>query len=198
MKFAREGGRGLPPGEIDLVAYVSWLQYERSVLAKSFRNYVSTIRRYCEGEALAIAYYPIRVKVADRHPPGRDEVGGEAPRERLEEENWSVSNEGCASVCMGQASYGLAVTTTRRWVAGWHLFFNPRWDTWGTMANGFHISLGFLYFCRMQVLMRTADEFTHDPEAPGSWIAEKSPSKFKSIIFMREVVLESKDKYGNE
>lgn len=50
IRFAREEGQDLPPGEIGLVAYVLWLIYEGSVSANSFTKYLSAIRRYCEGE----------------------------------------------------------------------------------------------------------------------------------------------------
>lgn len=51
-RFAREEVRGLPPGEIDLDVYVAWLLCEGLVSAKSFRNYLSATRRFCEGEKL--------------------------------------------------------------------------------------------------------------------------------------------------
>lgn len=36
VRFAEEG-RGVPPGEIDLVAYVAWLTYDGAVSAGSFK-----------------------------------------------------------------------------------------------------------------------------------------------------------------
>lgn len=52
MRFARGEGRGCPPGDLDLVAYISWLLFEGSVSANSFRNYLSAIQLFCEGEKL--------------------------------------------------------------------------------------------------------------------------------------------------
>lgn len=53
MTFVQEEGRGMPPGEVDLMAYIAWILYEVTVAEKSFRQYLLAIRHFSEGEKIS-------------------------------------------------------------------------------------------------------------------------------------------------
>lgn len=89
----------------------------------------------------------------------------------------------------------------RRRAAGWQVgfCFTFRGGTLGALGP-FDSTFPpeFYLVVEPQVLKRTSEECTHNPEAHGFWVHEKTPAHINLIPFALKFVHEIKDKYGDE
>lgn len=196
-QFAEAEGRGMPPGEVDLVCFIGYMMYEGSVSPSSFPQYLSGVRRFCE----VLGMEPL--------PPKPTESSLlmdvlKAAR-RLESEMPVKEMWKRAGISAGQSMVVLQVQPQstswilRRRKAMWQISFCFSFRG-GTMAAlwpaDFTFGCDFRMAIAPDVMKRTDTDRTRNPEPRPYSVPLDTPPEENPIVFIRSCIEEFRSLHG--
>jgi hypothetical protein len=197
--FMTEEGRGMPPGEVDLCAYVAWLLVDGKVSVASFENYLSAVRRFCESEKLL----PLPPT------PRQSRLLGDMLRAAAKlEADMSVKEKWKRAGI--SAAHSLTVLLfepesrdlrLRRRKASWQpgFCFSFRGGTCGALwPKDFKFTSAFEMSIKPDVLKRTTEDRTLNPEERPYCVPVDTPPEKNPVLFVQSVVEEFEREYGPE
>lgn len=196
-EFAEAEGRGMPPGEIDLVCFVGYMMYEGKVSAASFPQYLSGVRRCCEVLKLEpLPPTPKESRLLEDALKAAKRLESELPVKEI----WTRAGISASqTLIVLEVDPNSTELVLRRRKALWQVLFcfSFRGGTGGALwAKDFTFDSDFRMAIKPDVLKRTSSECTRNPESRPYCVPHDTPAGMNPIKFIRSVVEEFAAEHG--
>ena len=195
--FCVQEGRGMPPGEIDLVCYVAYLSWEGRVRAGNMRGYLSAVRRFCVQQKMEpLPPTPTESDLLMDSLKAADRLDSEMPVK----EQWGRAGISAADTMAvllyekGEESFML-----KKMKAMWIVMFCFSFRGGTTAAlwpMDFEFTDDFTMSVKPDVLKRTGTDCTNNPGARPYAVPVDTSEGNNAVLFLREFVNEYVAKFG--